>query len=338
MRKPGHDWQVRYRVVNKVTVRACANIALCKYWGKRGPGNAPATPSIGLALDALSTETTVTRQARSDQVRLNDKPLRGQARQRMLDYLQLWRDRGLLQSNFHIESRNNFPTAAGLASSSAGFAALATALDRMTGQQTCMRTLTRMARQGSGSAARSIYGGVVALAATADPAVQWLAPADDVPWGMVVAVVEAPAKATGSRAGMEQSRLTSPYYGSWLEVARRDYRKMRVALKRWDLTATGELMEANMLAMHACMLATRPPLVYWSAATLAVLHAVRGWRKGGLQVYATTDAGPHVALLCRREDLAVVVKQVRALMRQGVGVVDVIKANPGGPAAVISVA
>lgn len=325
-------------MVNKVTARAYANIALCKYWGKCGTGNAPATPSIGLALDALFTETIVSRRARGDQVQLNNKPVLGQRRARILDYLQLWRDRGLLQGNFRIESRNSFPTAAGLASSASGFAALATALYRMTGQQTCMRGLTRLARQGSGSAARSIYGGLTALAATADPAAQWLAPADDVPWGMVIAVVKAPAKEIGSRAGMEQSRLTSPYYEQWLKTCRSDYRKMRGALKTWDLTTTGELMEANMLAMHACMLTTRPPLVYWSAATLSIFDAVKQWRRKGLQAYATTDAGAHVALLCRREDLAAVAKQVRTLTRQGVGVADVIKANPGESATVISIA
>jgi diphosphomevalonate decarboxylase len=291
-----------------------------------------------LALDALFTETTVSRCARGDQVQLNDKLLRGQARQRILDCMQLWRDKGLVKGYFRVESRNSFPTAAGLASSSSGYAALATALDRMTGQQTCMRGLTRLARQGSGSAARSIYGGLTALAATADPAAQWLAPADDVPWGMVIAVVKAPVKETGSRAGMEQSRLTSPYYEQWLATARSDYRKMRAALRKWDLAATGELLEANMLAMHACMLATRPPLVYWSSATLSIFHAVKQWRRRGLQAYATTDAGAHVALLCCRDDLVAVAKQVRALARHGVGVVDVIKANPGGSAEVISVA
>jgi len=329
---------MRRKEIHKVTARACANIALCKYWGKRGPGNAPATPSIGLALDALFTETTVSRHARGDQVQLNGKPLRGDARERILDYVQLWRDRGLLQGNFRIESRNSFPTAAGLASSSSGYAALATALDRLTGQQTCMRGLTRMARQGSGSAARSIYGGLTALAATADPAAQWLAPADEVPWGMVIAVVEAPVKETGSRAGMEQSRLTSPYYEQWLTTCRSDYRKMRAALRKWDLAATGELMEANTLAMHACMLATRPPLVYWSAATLSIFHAVKQWRREGLQAYATTDAGAHIALLCRREELATVAKNVRRLANQSTGIIRVIKCNPGGPAEVISVA
>jgi diphosphomevalonate decarboxylase len=92
-----------------------------------------------------------------------------------------------------------------------------------------------------------------------------------------------------------------------------------------------------MLAMHACMLTTRPPLVYWSAATLSIYHAVKQWRREGLQAYATTDAGAHVAMLCHREDLAAVATRVRILAKSGVGVVDVIECNPGGPAEVTSV-
>jgi diphosphomevalonate decarboxylase len=65
-------------------------------------------------------------------------------------------------------------------------------------------------------------------------------------------------------------------------------------------------MEANALAMHALMLATRPGLLYWSPGTVALLHAVRAWREEGVGAWATMDAGPHVCFLARREDLEMV--------------------------------
>jgi diphosphomevalonate decarboxylase len=153
---------------------------------------------------------------------------------------------------------------------------------------------------------------------------------------MVVVVVEAPPKEIGSREGMELSRLTSPFYRRWVLADRFHYREMASALRGWSLSRVGELLEENMLAMHACMLTTRPPLIYWSPASLSVIQATRRWRATGLEAYATTDAGAHVALLCRREDLPQVAERARELRDEGAAIVDVIESGAGGPAEIVA--
>ncbi len=330
-------------MTSSVTARACANIALCKYWGKQGPGNAPATPSISLTLAELVTETTVTAARGADAFELNGRALSGADLLRMSQYLDLWREQGLISGSFEVLSSNYcassgrpYPTAAGLASSAGGFAALATALSGHATRRLTRLELGRLARRGSGSAARSIHGGLAALAAGKDPAGRQLAGPAKVPWGMVVVVVEAPPKEIGSREGMELSRLTSPFYRRWVLADRFHYREMASALRGWDLNRVGELLEENMLAMHACMLTTRPPLLYWAPASLSVIQAVRRWRATGVEAYATTDAGAHVALLCRLEDLPVVAVRTRELAEEGVAIRDVIESEPGGPAEMVA--
>ncbi len=326
--------------MQRVTARAGANIALIKYWGKRDEGsNAPATPSLSLTLDQLTTTTTVTRlsgtsQTIRDTFSINGESLSGKGADRLRRYLDLWRGEGLIEGTFAVSSKNSFPTGAGLASSASGFAALAAALAAFSRKPLSKRLLSQLARRGSGSAARSIPGGIAAMPLSNDPAARELVPADDVPWGMVIVEVESTPKAIGSTEGMNLSRDTSPYYAAWLATARRDYKAMLGAVKALDFTAVGELAEANSHAMHACMVATRPALLYWNDVTLRVLHELAQWRKAGtVEAYATIDAGPHVCLLARREDL----ERVRKLAAKLPGVARAKINLPGQPARVLEV-
>lgn len=320
-------------MTDRARARAHANIALVKYWGKiPGTENAPATPSISLALDALTTVTEVRRlPSGPDRVELNGRPAEGETRRRVTAFLDLWRGRGLLSGPVAVSTENRFPTASGLASSASGYAALTLALAGLSPRRLDRRALSRLARRGSGSAARSVPGGLAALPLGEDPAARTLLRAEEVPWGMVIALVEGGMKAVGSREGMERSRETSPYYTAWVRQSRRDYRRMLAAVRRRDLGEVGEIAEANALAMHACMLSTRPALVYWSGGTLALLNEVRRWRADGLETYATIDAGAHVMLLARREDLPEVARRARGVE----GVRSVLTGYPGGAAEVI---
>ena len=83
--------------------------------------------------------------------------------------------------------------------------------------------------------------------------------------------------------------------------------------------------------MHAVMITSRPPLLYWQPATLAVMHAVQEWRAAGLQVFYTIDAGPNVHVIC----LAEASPEVTERTRQIEGVKEVLSAHPGGPARLI---
>lgn len=320
-------------MISRVKARAYANIALVKYWGKReGDGNLPATPSISLALDSLVTETEVSRSdSSSDGVSIDGSAVDDSSRSRIADYLEYWRDKKLIDGHFHIKSTNSFPTASGLASSASGFAALATALGKFSESPIGKIELSRLARRGSGSAARSIPGGLAAMPTGSDPAARLLMPASDIEWGMVVAVVQESEKEIGSRAGMELSRKTSPYYSAWIACAKRDYTSMLKSISKCNFTEIGQIAEQNALAMHACMIASRPQLVYWNDITVRLIKCACEYRQGGLETYITIDAGANVVFFCRLDDL----DNVKDELEKRDGVKSVIKAGPAPGAEVL---
>jgi diphosphomevalonate decarboxylase len=317
--------------MKRVTTRAFANIALAKYWGKRpGFNNIPATPSISLALEKLKTETDIEKSV-SDSFFINGFPVDSLNHKRLKTYLDFWRKQGLIEGNFSVKSFNDFPTGAGLASSSSGFAALALALSAFSKRKISRHSLSRLARIGSGSAARSIIGGLAALPSGQNPAARLLIDHDKIPWGMVIAIVKAGTKEIGSRQGMELCRKYSPYYKSWVKQAFSDYKRMLKAIEMMDFTAIGEIAESNALAMHACMTANRPALLYWSSATVNLIKTVQGWRHDNLETYATIDAGPHVALFARKKDLSRIAERAKIIE----GVESIIESNPAGGAEII---
>ncbi len=321
-------------MIMRATACAYANIAIIKYWGKHPEGiNSPATPSISLTLDKLKTVTKIKLYSEGiDSFKINDKPADLESSKRIKQYLDFWRNKGLINGVFQVESRNNFPTKSGLASSSSGYAALAIGLSAFSTKKIGVSRLSGLARIGSGSAARSITGGLSALPKTNSPTARLLIPAAKIPWGMIICEVDQAEKEIGSRVGMELSRKSSPYYDSWVVQAQRDYLMMLRALKKLDLELVGHIMESNTLSMHACMIATRPSLIYWTSATIDILHAVKRWRKTGNQVYATMDAGPHVILLCHRDDLDRLAKRAARID----GVIKTTKSLPADGASVIS--
>jgi len=316
-----------------VITRAYANIALCKYWGKMtGKGNLPATPSISITLKSLQTETEVCpSDSESDSFQIDGKSVDEFSYKRLSGYLDYWRDSKIIKGYFSVKSTNTFPAKAGLASSASGYAALAKALSAFSSKKISNIELSRLARIGSGSAARSIPGGLSKLPVGKNPAASLLVSADDLPWGMVIVTIDAGEKKTGSREGMESSRETSPYYKSWLSQSKLDYKAMLSAISNMDFSSVGKVCEANTMAMHACMIATRPPLIYWSKATLPVLQRVPEWREGGLETYYTTDAGPHVILLGKLEDLDKIASEASRIP----GVVAVDSSLPGDGAKII---
>jgi diphosphomevalonate decarboxylase len=163
-----------------------------------------------------------------------------------------------------------------------------------------------MARQASASAARSIYGGFVELpkGVPGDDSLTALtvAPADYWDVRIVVAVANEGAKDVGSTEGMTLSKETSPYHQAWVDCSDGLTAEVRKGVLARDLEAVGVAMEQSTLAMHACMMASRPGLLYWQPATLAALSTVKRLRGEGIKVYATMDAGPHVKALCHAED------------------------------------
>ncbi len=311
--------------------RACSNIALVKYWGKRDAAlNLPAAGSLSLTLAGMVTETTVELSSTlvADSLILNGVSVDPR---RATQFLDLVRKRAGITTRARVTTTNDFPTASGLASSASGFAALAVAGAAAARLELSPRELSLLARRGSGSAARSIFGGLVRMHAGDRDEDAY---AEAVAWPlvervrMVIAVVGGGVPKThGSTSAMDHTAATSPYYEAWRsEVVPQDLTHAAAAIAANDLAALGEIAEANALAMHASAMAARPAVIYWQPATLALLAEVRTLRARGIVAWATIDAGPHVKVLTTIDDAATVAAAVRA------HATSVITSAPGGPA------
>jgi len=329
------------RPVSTKIARACANIALVKYWGKRpGPLNVPAAGSLSLSLDALVTTTQVTFDAGmpGDELVLGGAVAQPGELARASQLLDLVRARAGIRARARVISRNEFPTASGLASSASGFAALAVAAAAAAGLTLAPRELSILARRGSGSAARSVLGGFVRMhAGHADDGSDSFAEPLASPLidrvRMVIAIVGGGApKSHGSRDAMTHTAETSPLYRAWLELVPRDLAAAEAALATGDLEALGAITEGNALAMHAVTMAARPAVIYWQPTTLAALAEVRALRAAGRAAWATMDAGPHVKVLTTASEAA----DVAAALREIAGVTAVSIAAPGGPANLVA--
>lgn len=301
---------------------ASPSLALIKYWGKKKTiANLPATSSLAVTLGGLETET---------QVRLGPKDFvlldgRVQDPERFRPFFDHLRRRLKTDQHFQVRTWNNFPSAAGLASSSSGFAALTCAAVRATSRTLSPEALSELARFGSASASRAVFGGFVLLPAGARRA-QALLPAEHWPeLRILVAVVSENAKSVSSRTAMALSRENSPYYPAWIRSSRKLVPEAVSALKRRDIEALGKMVRLSYSRMHAVMLASDPPLTYWISGTLAVLQACERLRKQGTGVWETMDAGPQVKILCLDAD----VPQIKRVLSEQNEGLRIIEAYPG---------
>ena len=299
---------------------APSNIALCKYWGKRDSElNLPVNASLSVSLDRLGSGTRVEPiDAAADEVWLNGQRLQPESRfvQRVSAFVDLFR-RHYPDMCFRVHTENNIPTAAGLASSASGFAALTRALNQSFALGLSPTEQSIMARLGSGSACRSLFDGFV----------EWqMGVRDDgldshgVPlqarWpGLCIGLVKVDEseKSVDSRAGMRRTKETAHLYQSWPLQASTDLIRLHEAIEKRDFGLLGSVAEQNALAMHATMIASWPPLLYWQPNSVAAMQKVWQLRAEGLALYFTMDAGPNLKLLFESASRAAVQEHFPAL-------------------------
>jgi diphosphomevalonate decarboxylase len=319
----------------KATYRAGSNIAFIKYWGVADATlNLPLSNSISLTLANAHTTTTVEWDTAgalaTDAITLDGVLLPPSAAQRLVRHLDQLRRLAGVDCRARVVSCNNFPMASGIASSASGFAALTVAGAAALGLALDATELSALARLGSGSASRSLFGGYVEWERGHDHAssvAHQLHPPEH--WALVdlVAVVSGAAKAVSSESG-HQLAGSSPLLSGRLANLTEALPRVRQALAERNLRQLGPLIEQDALAMHAVMLTSTPGLIYWQPGTIAIIHAVRHWRAEGLEVYFTIDAGPNVHLICEQQDAASVAQQLSTLH----SVQQVIVSHPGpGP-------
>ncbi|MDT8298270.1 MAG: diphosphomevalonate decarboxylase [Spirochaetaceae bacterium] len=310
-------------VSGSATAVAHPSLAMIKYWGKQDTTeNIPATPSLAVTLDGLDTTTHVVLYpseasgSPSDIVKIDgvSQPIqrykgffdafRRLASENGIDLTRWW---------FMAESSSNFPSAAGLASSASGFAALVLACAGASGLGDVpdTRDLSAVARVGSASAARSLWGGFTQLNAGAKSA----APVKDASWWpnlrIIVAEVEKGPKSISSRMAMESTRLHSPYYKAWLEDSSILFRQAMAGLESRDLSILGPAIRKSYMRMFATMFASDPPIVYWKPGSLSLINACEKIRGDGIQAWETMDAGPQVKVFCLDENTEAISRRLQ---------------------------
>lgn len=323
------------------TARANANIAFIKYWGNRDQAlRLPVNSSLSMNLHGLFAETCVTwdDSLATDRFVLNDRERDDESLQRVIAHLDLMRARLGITARAQVNSANNFPTGAGIASSAAAFAALTVAAAAAAGADLSEHELTTLARRGSGSASRSVPTGFVQwhlgeTGANADASSYAESIAAPDYWDLVdlIAVVSQAHKPVGSSAG-HRSADTSDLQAARVAGAEERFNRCKQALLERDFAAFADVVEHDSNLMHAVMMTSQPPLFYWLPPTLTIMAQVRAWRAEGLRVCYTLDAGANVHCLCLSDDSA----EIEARLRAGEGVVEVLRAAPGGPAEVVT--
>lgn len=320
-------------MISIASALAHPNIAFIKYWGNKDQDlRIPANGSLSMNLKELETRTRVSfdPSLAGDQLILNGIPEEGAALQRVSKMLN--RIRNIVEFNTfaNVESENNFPTGAGIASSASAFAALSCAASSAAGLSLSERELSRLARTGSGSASRSIPEGYVEWQAGTDYESSYaysIAGADH--WDLVdlIALISKEHKETGSSLGHTMADK-SPIQGARVKDANRRLEICRKALLERDFTVFADIVEQDCNLMHAVMMTSDPPLYYWLPGTLEVMRAVQTWRRQGLPVCYTIDAGPNVHLICPSKEADKVKRELGSLP----GVKSILECTPGGPA------
>lgn len=315
----------------QASAQAQPNIALVKYWGKRDHVlNLPAVGSLSLTLDSLWTRMSVSfEDIEHDVLEVNGADATAMLPRvsRCLDLVA-----GEERRRARIISESNFPIAAGLASSASAFAALVVAANEAAETGHGTRQLARLAGAASGSAARSVFGGFVQLTpGDAAIEVEQLARADDWPLQVIVALTNEDQKPIGSSEAMMRSEKSSPFYQRWIEAQALDLGAARDALFDRNFAVLSGVCEHNCLKMHSLTWTSRPPVVYWNAATVSCLETVRTLQAKGHGVFFTMDAGPQVKAVCLPESAAV----AKAALEQTPGVIRVMSSGLGDGARVL---
>jgi diphosphomevalonate decarboxylase len=314
----------------RATAVSCPNIAFIKYWGNRDDAlRLPANGSISMNLAGLDTRTAVgfDPQRKEDEFILAGVRQEGPAAVRVANHLNLLRNRTGVGWKARVETENNFPIGAGIASSASAFAALTLAAASALGLNLSERELSILARRGSGSACRSVPEGFVEWSVAnrdEDSFAVSIAPPSFWPLVDLIAIIDSSSKKVGSAEGNVVAQ-TSPLQSARIADTPRRLDVCRRAILHKDFFALAEIIEEDTRLMQAVMLTSHPSLIYSRAGTLELMRLIPEWRAAGLPAAYTIDAGPNVHCLCLEESAVEVERRLRELP----AVRQILRARPG---------
>lgn len=314
----------------KATAIAPSNIAFTKYWGKKDEVlRLPENGSVSMCLSNLLTTTTVefSKKYHKDEITINGGGIEQGEAERVIKHLDRIRKMADIDLKTKVVSNNNFPIGTGLSSSASGFAALSLAASAAAGLKLSEKLLSILARQGAGSACRSIPAGFVEWldGNTSETSyARQIFPPNHWKIADVVAIVSEGRKTTSSTQGMKEA-TSSPFMQLRLSKMKEKNRLVKKFIKERDFKALGELTEQEALELHTIMLTQYPPLIYWTPGTLQIMKLVSNWRAEGLPVYFTINTGQDIHLICEQKN----VKKVQAKLKELDFVKNIIVNTPG---------
>ncbi len=301
----------------KATALAPSNIAFIKYWGRIDEiSRLPTNSSISMNLSGMHTVTTVEFSIKYER---DDIEIDGQKNdretERIVDHLDRIRNLAKIDDRARVVSRNNFPSSTGLSSSASGFATLTVSASKAAGLELPEKKLSVLARLASGSACRSIPDGFVEWEKGIDGKSSYafsLYPSNWWQIADVVVIVSQNKKDIPTTQGQKLAG-TSPFFKTRLDLINEKIKECKNAISERNFLAFGNLIEKEALEMHAVMLTSDPPLIYWQPATLQMMKLVEKWRKEGLQVYFTVNTGQDIHLICKKDDIERVMVKLKSL-------------------------
>ncbi|MDO8269539.1 MAG: diphosphomevalonate decarboxylase [Candidatus Levybacteria bacterium] len=301
----------------KATSVAPSNIAFIKYWGRKDEIlRLPENGSISMNLSNLLTTTTVEFSSKFEKDELLYNGVSENVKNnRAIAHIDRVRKLANLSLPVKIVTQNNFPSGTGLSSSASGFAALTLAATKAAGLKLSEKELSILARQGSGSACRSIPNGFVEWldGDTSEESYAYsLYPKNY--WDIVdvVAVVSTEFKEVSTSEG-QKSASESKFFEARRKAMPEKIKKCKEILAKKDFEAFGELLESEALELHSIMLTSHPSLIYLLPETLRIMRLVKVWRSEGLSVYFTLNTGQNIHLIAQKKDEEKLVKKLEEL-------------------------
>ena len=318
------------------TAIAHPNIAFIKYWGNKDEFlRIPLNSSLSMNLDTLFTRTQVEFDPRihSDSLIINREQCYGPSFDRLSKFLDILREKSKKEIYAKVISENNFPTAAGIASSASAFAALTLAAVNALELDLSEKELSQLARRGSGSASRSIPEGFVEWQAGNNDQDSFsfsIAPPSH--WDLVdcITIVQSIPKRVSSTEGHRLAN-TSILQEIRVKDSNRRLEICKKAIINKDFEKFAQIIELDSNLMHAVMMTSQPPLFYWEPISLEIMCAVTDWRSQGIPVCYTIDAGPNIHVICT-SGLA---EKIKLDLLKIDGVIDVLLSRVGSGAQLV---
>ena len=293
--------------MKKVTAIAPVNIALIKYWGKSNTVDiTPYNSSVSMTLDNLYTKTTIEESNNGFNFYLNDIEADDIEKKKVYKFIKNFASDEEI-NKVVVKSTNYVSTAAGVASSSSGFSALATSCNAYFNSKFNQDELIKVTRLGSGSACRSFHGGFVAW--ENNNKVYRLNNSYN-SFVLITVILSKTKKQISSREAMEITVKTSPNYNKFVEEGNIMFGEMVKALSCGDIKKVGELTFRSFISLHKVMEEATPKIIYLNEDSKKVLELAKKLLESGIYVYPTMDAGANVKLLSNEEDYQNIIKKL----------------------------